>query len=194
MSSGSNKVLEAVNSTYQQIYGDYNKNSSKKILVSHFGEFSQDLVNSISNQVEESMLETGDKKGAVKRMFSILVEGLQNVRLHGEKDEDGNQYSFLVIAQDENEYLVTFGNLIYNHNVAIMDERLDQLNGYDEAQVKELYMEVLTNGIISNKGGAGLGFITMAMKSKNKLKHKFQPVNDKLSCFTVEVKIDRASA
>ena len=89
MSASANKVLEKVNSRYQEIYGNYNSKSSKKILVSHFGEFTQDLVNSISNGIEEQMLEFGDKKGTVKRMFSILVEGLQNVRLHGEKDEDG---------------------------------------------------------------------------------------------------------
>ena len=55
-------------------------------------------------------------------------------------------------------------------------------------------MAVLTNGIISNKGGAGLGFITMAMKSKNKLKYLFEEINDKLSCFTVEVKVDRSGS
>ncbi|HCA82777.1 MAG TPA: hypothetical protein DEP18_03255, partial [Flavobacteriales bacterium] len=136
MSSSSNKVQEICNSRYQEIYGNYNSKSQKKILVSHFGDFTQDLVNSISNGVEEGMLEAGDKKGTVKRMFSILVEGLQNVRLHGEKDEDGQQHSFLVIAVDESEYLVTFGNLLLNSNRAIMDERLKQINGYDEAQVK----------------------------------------------------------
>ena len=55
-------------------------------------------------------------------------------------------------------------------------------------------MDVLTNGIISNKGGAGLGFITMAMKSKNKLNYKIEEINDRISCFTLEVKIDRNSA
>jgi hypothetical protein len=191
MSSNSNKVQEICNSRYQEIYGDYNSKSQKKILVSHFGDFTQDLVNSLSNSVEETMLEAGDKKGTVKRMFSILVEGLQNVRLHGEKDEDGKQHSFLVIGVDEGEYLVTFGNLLLNSNRAVMDERLKQINTYDEAQVKALYMEVLTNGIISTKGGAGLGFITMAMKSKNKLNYNFEEVNDKLCCFTCEVKLDR---
>jgi hypothetical protein len=192
MGNASNKALEICNSRYQELYGNYNSKLSKKILVSHFGEFSQDLVNSITNNVEETMLEAGDKKGTVKRVFSILVEGLQNVRLHGEKDDDNKQHSFLIIAQDEHEYLITFGNLILNKNLPAIEERLKQINTYDESEVKALYMEVLTNGIISNKGGAGLGFITMAMKSKNKLKYYFEEINDKLSCFTVELKVDRS--
>ena len=56
MAVGSNRVLEVCNSRYQEIYGAYNAQSSKKIIVSHFGEFSQDLVNSISNGVEEMMM------------------------------------------------------------------------------------------------------------------------------------------
>ena len=186
-----NPVVEKCNERFQEIFGDYNKNASGKIIVSHFGEFSQDLVNSISNGVEESMIEAGDKKGTVKRMFSILVEGLQNIRLHGEKDEDGNQASFLIIAQDEDEYLVTLANLIFNSNKDAIVDRLEEINSFDEKQVKNLYMEVLTNGIISNKGGAGLGFITMAMKSKNKLNYSVQEINDALSCFSIEIKINR---
>jgi hypothetical protein len=191
MSEFSNRVIEVCNSRYQEIYGDYNSKSSKKIIVSHFGEFSQDLVNSLSNGVEETMLEAADKKGTIKRMFSILVEGLQNIRLHGEKDEDGNQASFLIIAQDEAEYLVTIGNLVLNSNHAAIEERLNHINQHDTKEIKALYMEVLTNGIISNKGGAGLGFITIAMKSKNRLNYNIEEINDSLSCFTLEVKIDR---
>ena len=160
-------------------------------MVSHFGEFSQDLVNSISNGVEEAMIVAEDKKGTVKRMFSILVEGLQNIRLHGEKDEDGNQASFLIIAQDEDAYLVTLANLVLITNKPVIEERLSEINSFDEKQVKSLYMEVLTNGIISNKGGAGLGFITMAMKSKNKLNFSIEPINDNLACFCIELKINR---
>ena len=191
MGKESNNVLEVCNSRYQEIYGNYNISLKKKIVVSHFGEFSQDLVNSISNGVEEAMIVAEDKKGTVKGMFSILVEGLQNIRLHGEKDEDGNQASFLIIAQDEDAYLVTLANLVLITNKPVIEERLSEINSFDEKQVKSLYMEVLTNGIISNKGGAGLGFITMAMKSKNKLNFSIEPINDNLACFCIELKINR---
>ena len=191
MSDFENKVLEVCHSRYQAIFGEYNSTSSQKILIAHFGEFSQDLVNSITNQAEELMIEAGDKKGTVKRIFSILVEGLQNIRLHGARDKDGNQASFFILAQDEEEYRITFGNLVRNEVMHIIDERIEQINGYDEQTLKAHYMEVLTNGIISNKGGAGLGFITVAMKSKSKIDHLFEEIDESLSCFTVNVKVQR---
>lgn len=194
MSIAPTKAVEVCHSQYQEIYSEYSRVSRLKIIVSHFGEFSQDLVNSITNSVEETMLGMGDKKGTVKKMFSILVEGLQNIRLHGVRDERDNQLSFVIIAQDEKEYLVTFGNIIINESWAGIEEKIKRINSYSEEEVKALYMEVLTDGVISSKGGAGLGFITMAMKSKNKLNYRNEKINDNLSCFSVEVKIDRATS
>ncbi len=193
MSLAPTKAVQVCHSQYQDIYSRYSRENQHKIIVSHFGEFSQDLVNSITNGVEETMLSMNDKKGTIKKMFSILVEGLQNIRLHGVRDELDNQSSFVIIAQDEKEYLVTFGNLVLKENWPGIEEKIKLINSYTEEEVKNLYMEVLTNGVISNKGGAGLGFITMAMKSKNKLSYRMDKINEDLSCFSVEVKIDRAS-
>ena len=142
--------------------------------------------------IEDTMLESGDKKGVVKRMFSILVEGLQNIRIHGERDEDNNQISFLIVLQTEEEYRVMFGNLVKSENTYKIIERIDTLNQMDADQIKELYMEVLSNGIMSNKGGAGLGFITMAMKAKSKINYEAQEVSQLLTFFSVSIVLERS--
>lgn len=186
-----NTVVDKCNARYQEIFGDYNINAEGKILVSHFGEFSQDLVNSLTTSIEDMMLESGDKKGVVKRMFSILVEGLQNIRIHGERDEDGNQVSFLIVLQTDEFYKMTFGNLIHVDAIDGIRNRIDTLNGMETAEVKELYMDTLSNGIMSNKGGAGLGFITVSLKSKNRIDYISEPVSDDLVIFSQVVLLDR---
>jgi hypothetical protein len=183
-------IAQKCNDRYNEVASAYAGDGSQ-LFTSHFGEFSQELVNSLSSTVEESMFEAGDKKGAVKRMFSVLVEGLQNIRIHGEKDPKGNQNAFVAIGQMPHHYKVTIGNLVPASSERFLREKIDFINQHDEAGVKSLYMEVLTNGVISSKGGAGLGFITMAMKSKNKLGYHIQPVTPELSFFTVEMTLDR---
>lgn len=186
-----NNVINTCNSKFKEILDSYAEGSDAKTVVSHFGEFSQDLVNSISTSVEEMMQESGDKKGPVKRMFSILVEGLQNVRIHGEKDEDNKQVAFLIVTQYDEKYRIAIGNLIRNNNIDFVAQRIEALNNMEPAEVKEYYMEVLTNGIMSNKGGAGLGFITIAMKSKSKIDFETTNLDDELSCFTYQVDLVR---
>lgn len=186
-----NSVVEKCNARYQKIFGDYNINAQGKILVSHFGEFTQDLVNSLISSIEGVMLEEGDKKSVVKRMFSVLVEGLQNIRIHGEKDTNGQQVSFLIVLQDENKYKVTFGNLVKSENIDKIADRIKRLNQMDLPEIKELYMDTLSNGIMSNKGGAGLGFITMALKSKNKIEFITESVSDDLIFLSQIIQFDR---
>lgn len=189
-----NTLVEKCNAQFQKIFGDYNIHADGKIIVSHFGEFSQDLVNSLTTNIEEMMFESGDKKSTIKRMFSILVEGLQNIRIHGERDSDKNQVSFLIVLQNEADYRFTFGNLVKAKNIDKLTNRIDELNSLDKAEIKSIYMDTLSNGIMSSKGGAGLGFITMALKSNNTLEYEVLPLTDGLVFFTQSIKIDRATA
>ena len=185
-----NTLVEKCNARFQKIFGDYNIQADGKMLVSHFGEFSQDLVNSLTTNIEEIMLDAGAKKGVVKRMFSILVEGLQNIRIHGERDADGNQVSFLIVVQNENHYQVTFGNLVSVKIIDRLIDRIEALNKMRQEEVKALYMETLSNGIMSSKGGAGLGFITISLKSKNKIVCQKEQVSEELFFLTQSVVID----
>ena len=71
---------------FQECLNSYKTKENRVILLSHCGFFSQDLINSLVSGNEELMNSVGDKKILIKRVFSILIEGLQNIRLHGEKN------------------------------------------------------------------------------------------------------------
>ncbi len=160
------------------------------IALAHFGEFSQDLVNSISEGVENKLLEEGVKKGIIKKMFSILIEGLQNIRIHGAKYHHKSQHGHVIIAKNQSGYAVSFGNYVLKKHITRLTSYLNELNELDEAAVKERYLEVLGNGIISDKGGAGLGFITIAMKAKSKLNFDFRPIDEEMDYFHFDVQLN----
>jgi hypothetical protein len=191
MRASANSVKELCQVRYDEIIEFHRLNDGANEFVSKFGEFSQDYVNQISAEIEERMLEDGDRKPVVKRMFSIIVEGLQNIRLHGEKDKDGNQTSFFLLLRNEAQYFIYLGNLVLNKNITKIEDRISQVNSMDKDQVKELYLSVLTDGVISSKGGAGLGFITMSMKSLNELNGTFVKIDDEISHYDLCVKLDR---
>jgi len=184
-------ILYRCNAKFQKVLSVYNTDPNGKVILSHFGEFSQELVNSLSISIEQMMIKSNDKKGVVKRIFSILVEGLQNIRIHGERDEKDQQTSFLTILQSDTYYKLTLGNLVGSQNISKIVARINQLNELNTPDIKNLYMEVLSNGIMSNKGGAGLGFITMSLKSKNQLQFTTEDVSELLTLLSLEIKINR---
>lgn len=161
------------------------------VAVSHFGVFSQDLINSLSSGVEDLLISSGDKKHIVKRMFSILIEGLQNVRIHGEKDQYDKQIGFLQIAKCDQFYKVIFGNILSANDKEALTHYLNNINEMSEAELKEMYLDVLSMGYLSQKGGAGLGFITMKLKSANKMKFDIESISDNKFFFCIEVKLER---
>lgn len=162
------------------------------VSVNHFGVFSQDLINSIALSVEELMVSFGDDKKTIKRIFSILIEGLQNIRLHAEKDEQDRPLAFLFLCKNQQMYRVVFGNIIQNTDRELVESYLTKINGLDNTAMKELYLNILGKGYLSKKEGAGLGFITMRMKSENPLVYSIEELDDDRSLFTVEVSLNRS--
>lgn len=159
-------------------------------LLRHFGEINQDLIHSFSETVEDLLISAGEKKPLVKRIFSILIEGLQNVLIHGER-VNGDQLASVIVAANPEKYAVVIGNLTETGGEEKLKTYIDNLNEMTEESVKEFYLEVLNNGLISEKGGAGLGFITMRMKSKSALYSSFGKISPELSFFTVGSVIER---
>ncbi|PHR46681.1 MAG: hypothetical protein COA32_09355 [Fluviicola sp.] len=175
------EIKSSIEEIYRGIHNDYVSRENGVIILSHFGEFSQDLVNSLSEGLEQIMRANNVKKAIVKRMFSIMIEGLQNIRIHGAKDKKDQQLGHVIVTDYHNSYTISFGNLSNKDKKKFLNDHIKSLNEMDPAEVKEYYLKVLGNGVLSEKGGAGLGFITMCLKSKSKLTHQFIELeNDQL--------------
>lgn len=181
----------ASQSVFNTIRESYVREDSLTIVMSHCGVFSQDLVNSLGEGAEEILIASNEKRQLIRKIFSVLIEGLQNIKIHGEPNKKNVKSGMLILAKGQDCYKISFGNLILNDFVPTMKERLTELNLLDEIQLKERYMQVLSEGILSNKGGAGLGFITMRMKSKSNLNFHFEKVSEEKSVFTFELVIKR---
>lgn len=183
------EIQEHFKAHYNFVLEKYKSLQIEEVLT-HYGELSDEKVNDIGIELEVRMLASGVKKGIVKRMFSVIVEALQNIRLHGERDTDNKQCTYTIIGKNQLAYYFACGNLILNDNILKVENKIIHLNELTKEQVKEHYMQVLTDGMISQKGGAGLGFITITMKSRNKLNYEFIPANEKLSVFAFESHVD----
>ena len=186
-----NSTLHLVKNYFNDYLTSYKTEKNRLIVISHCGTFSQDLINSLVVRNEELMKSSGDKKAIVKRAFSILIEGLQNIRIHGGVDNIGDQTSFLIIAKEAERYCLNFGNLVENSIINLVVSQIEKLNLMNSEEVKELYTSVLTESGFSEKGGAGLGFITIKMKSHTKLNYDILPINDQFSLFSLEILLER---
>ena len=68
---------------------------------------------------------------------------------------------------------------------------LEKINNMTLDEVKQLYKTVLRESRLSDKGGAGLGFIDMVKKTKSKIPYEFIPLNDVVDFFIYQVIIKK---
>ncbi|HBS85374.1 MAG: hypothetical protein A2W91_16330 [Bacteroidetes bacterium GWF2_38_335] len=149
------------------------------------GKFTQEITDSILSLTEHNLDKEEESPKIKKRVYSIMVECLQNITRHQDdtKEDSVESYGVFVIQKELENYYITSGNLVGNETIPIISKLIEKINSLEKDELKDYYKEVLSTGELSNKGGAGLGLIDMARKSGNKLSYEFRPVSDKYSYF-----------
>lgn len=155
------------------------------------GAFSESLSDGILSLAEANMEEVEESSKVKKKVYFIMVESLQNITRHQDVKQDNSNGipSFFLIRRKANDYQITSGNSIENDKVDMLTGLLDRVNSLDKDSLKELQREILSEGDLSSKGGAGLGLIEIARKSGNKLFFDFKKINDIYSYFYFQTKV-----
>jgi len=166
--------------------------ADRELVVLHYGTFTDVKINSFLKIVEDSILEIGSKRQIMRRICSLLVETLQNTFNHSIKDNKGNRNSALCITHDKDNFHLSTGNLISAEDIVPLTQKLSSINGMTPNELRKLYIETLCNDNFNQKGGAGLGFLTMAKKIEGKIGYEFINVDQKSAYFILDLKIAKA--
>ena len=178
------------------IYDLHRTMMAEKLILVYEGDFTQETTKSILSMAERNLDSSGEDSGIKRKVFNVMVEALQNIVKHS--SEQGLQAGSLIsksaiflISKDDKKYCVMTGNPIGRDHVAKLTQNLNDLNAKDKEGLKELYKDIIKNTQISEKGGAGLGFVDMARKSGEKLEFTFEKMDDHHDFFCLKVNISR---
>ena len=176
------------------IYHIFEKLNEREVLLSFKGMLTSDLLTTVLSSVESKLESVEDKTKVKKKMFNILVECIQNLYYHIDEDETNSNLThdnsvLLVVSKTGSDYVIMTGNYMETNNVERLQTKLDLVNSLDKVELKTYYKETLSNGTRSNKGTAGLGLIDIARKSGQKLDYDFNRVDERLTFFSLIVKV-----
>jgi len=160
------------------------------LILVYEGEFTQEITKSVLAMAERNMDSSGEQSSIKRKVFNVMVECLQNIVKHADDTEENHSAVFMV-GKHENEYLIVSGNPIEKGDIDKLKSKLEQINGLDKDGLKALYKDIIKNTQISDKGGAGLGFVDMARKSGQPLEFDFIDMDDKHSFFCLKTSISR---
>jgi len=176
------------------IYDLHQSMKTNNVVLVYEGDFTQTTTKSILSMAERNLESSGEESGIKKRIFNVMVEALQNIVKHSDEIQEGenkHHAAIFLIGNEQCRYSIMSGNPIRNENIPTLRKSLEKINGLDKEGLKELYKEIIKNTTISEKGGAGLGFVDMARKSGEKLEWSFVDVDSEFSFFCLKVNISR---
>lgn len=168
-----------------------NINATSDLIIAYDGVLNTETISKLETEIEAKIIELNVPKAALKKIFFICVESLQNMLIHGHRDTSGYQHNYFLVYKTKNLIMIRTANLISNSAVPKVDADLKTINSFaDPADLKSYYINHLEKNELSEKGGAGLGFITIAMKSGNKLNYSFDKISDLHSLFKLEAAVN----
>jgi hypothetical protein len=173
------------------IYDLHQSLSGHHLILAYEGEFTQEITKSILAMVERNMDSTGEDSSIKRKVFNVMVESLQNIVKHADNNQEASHSAVFMVGKQKEKYTIISGNPMNNETIPIVQDKIDAVNKLDKDGLKAYYKEIIKNTKISEKGGAGLGFVDMARKSGQKLEVDFQDLGTGQSFFALKASIER---
>jgi len=168
-----------------------NVNAIGQLVLAYDGVLNPETISKLETEIESRIMDKSLAKTVVKKIFFICIESLQNMFIHGHKDDNGAKHNFFILYLTGSFVKIIAANLVSNSGIDKLKSDILKINSFESpADLKAYYLEHLETNELSDKGGAGLGFITIGMKSGNKLSTRFEEINEKRSMFLMEVSIN----
>lgn len=169
----------------------------ERLILAYQGDVTQELTKAFSALATDSLEKEQADETVKRRVFHVIVEALQNLSKHSYDSSTGDPAApgtgLLLLARLDDCYLLTTGNAVLKDKKEGLESMLNKINNMNEEELKEYYKKVLRENRLSEKGGAGLGFIDMAKKTKSKIPFQFIDLNDKTDFFIYQVQIKKAN-
>lgn len=171
------------------IFDLYKTMKSDNIICAYHGNFNYDVVNGLLKTAKINLSSPEHDRTSAKKTYNILVECLENIHKHSEHGDQNTNEAIFILSQPEDGFLITVGNLIPTNEQEALKNNIDELNNMSRDELKAHYRNIITNGSISERGGAGLGMTDIALKSRSKLNYTFNKFSENELFFSLSVHV-----
>lgn len=165
-----------------------------KTLIYYMGSFTFETMEKLLNKLRSAKDFNEMKKPARKRLYSTFVESIDNIfKYAASNTADLNSPKvapMILVEKMADQYSVTSGNMVLNDDIGDLTFKLDRVNQLDNEALKSLYEDVINKEAGVDDRGAGLGLITMALRTDVDINFSFSPLDETYSYFKMQIIIN----
>ena len=167
--------------------------SESGIFLDYYGPVDLKVIELLLNRLKKTKEFTSLNKTTGKRVYSLVVECLENTYKHSElkSSRDPRMQPHVSVRNENNKIIIISGNPVRNDAIDNLVRRLELINNSDEAALNTLYENKINTELKHNEKCGGLGFITMAIKSGNKISYSFNPLIKDYLYFEIQITLNK---
>jgi len=167
-------------------------------ILDHTGIIHYETIGELIHTFKDQIHSRGIQTGTYKKILLVMIESLENIMKHSECCPSGHEPAMkympvFSIRKNVSQFIIASSNPVKKQNIPAFKDRLDYLNTLDQQALKEFYKKTITNGLFTNRGGAGLGLIEIAKISGKKITFEFSPIDDHCDRFNMIIAIDEST-
>lgn len=165
----------------------------KEAIINFEGSISFETMEQLLNQLKTAAQFNALRKPVKKRVYGTVVETIDNIFKYATpfkgKDLVLRRPPRIQVKEINGKFIVSAGNLIRNDQINGLKIKLNRVNGMNDHALKMLYEEVINQEATDEDSGAGLGLITLAMRTDKDIQYQFEPVGPGHAYFTMHITI-----
>ncbi len=178
------------------------KHMEREGVVLYFcGPICQGLVEGLGEVLRCKMASENHATDIARKVFAVLVEQMQNIVNYsdGPHEQDFRRSAVetprlgigqILVSRKGRGFVVSCGNPVAPPVESKIRTKIENLNSMDREQLKAYYKEQRRKTQDTDSMGAGLGFIEMARKASGPLTYSFEPLDNGMVFFVVNVCLD----
>ena len=145
------------------------------VIMAYNGAVSDELMVSLAD-ILKTRMEAMDDAKRFRVVFSIFMEGMQNLIWHGRTTENAN--GMVCISQQGGEITIVCGNRVNRQDSVKLKETLEQLQAADKDTIRQLYREGMSRSNEHEGPGAGLGLLEIARRASHPISFAFMDIDE----------------
>jgi len=172
---------------------NFNLNEYRKwdeIVMGYRGAINQDLIIMFLRLAETKIYPKYKSATFHRKIFSVLVETLQNIHKYAIPDATGFNNAYFLVKKIPNGLQVATGNLVTPEARKILEEKIELVNKADVEGLKQLCKKKLFEERNPTFDSVGVGMFELAIKANKKMSFKFYSTENEMSFFTLEVELE----
>ena len=157
----------------------------EKSLLQYSGNITQEYV----DEVIEFVSKIDEKPALIRKISFLIVEVLQNVIHHSDKTPSGETFAYFELLKNGETYILKTGNLLLKEKTEELEKRLQYVTTSSEEEIKEKILNRLEQESFTEKGGAGIGLLSIKKRVKEGLEYNIEYFKDDYNFIHFEIKI-----